>query len=167
MDLCPIHYVATQRRGASRRKRGGGGGRGGVPSPTRAGIDPGACICRYLRRVYRATSRCLLATYYRTPPSLRGDTLMTGGPPTRISLAQGHSVTKRERELPVVMDAFGFSIRIMRVWGAKRVLSFEGYCYGFFPFFLFNGVDASKFKLIIRDLVRMTRGECILIWLEW
>lgn len=98
MDLCPIHYVATQRRGASRRKRGGGGGRGGVPSPTRAGIDPGACICRYLRRVYRATSRCLLATYYRTPPSLRGDTLMTGGPPTRISLAQGHSVTERERE---------------------------------------------------------------------
>ena len=40
-------------------------------------------------------------------PSLRGDTLMTGGPPTRISLAQGHSVT--QREFPVVMDAFGFS----------------------------------------------------------
>lgn len=63
----------------------------------------------------------------------------------------------------MVMDAFGFSVRIMRVWGAKRVLSFEGYCYGFFPFFLFNRVDASKFKLIIRDLVRMMRGECILI----
>lgn len=88
---------------------------------------------------------------------------MTGGPPTRISLAQGHSVTERERELPVVMDAFGFSVRIMRVWGAKRVLSFEGYCYGFFPFFLFNRVDASKFKLIIRDLVRIMRGVCILI----
>ena len=106
----------------------------------------------------------MLATYYRTPPSLRGDTLMTGGPPTRISLAQGHSVTKRERELPVVMDAFGFSVRIMRVWGAKRVLSRDIVTVSFL---FFNGVDASKFKLIIRDLVRMTRGECILIWLEW
>lgn len=36
LDLCPIHYVATQRRGASRRKRGGGGRRrrrGPFPHP--------------------------------------------------------------------------------------------------------------------------------------
>lgn len=30
-------------------------------------------------------------------------------------------------------------------------------------FLFFNGVDASKFKLIIRDLVRIMRGVCILI----